>query len=217
MTELHPADRHDGEHRPDRQDEERERSVPGAGCAAAAEGTAAGDRLALSGADLAAYRQARALWSGLFDPEQAGGLSEAELGRAWTVAQCWRDVEVVAERAAELAEHELWNRRPDVMQRYDCLTAVGADHIEATLRVAPSLDQPTPATGHKIDRPGTGRRTSAETEDADHQVTVGGLLSWHLPEPITVHDLTEPLASPTPVAPTILTPRAGAPGPQRHG
>ena len=214
MTELYRADR-TGEH--DRQGEEREASVPGVGCAAAAAETAAGDRPALSASDRAAHCQARALWSGLLDPEQAAGLSEVELGRAWTVAQCWRNVDPEAERAAELAEHELWYRRPDVMQRYDCLTAVGADHVEATLRVAPSLDRPAPATGHRSDRPGTGSRTSAETKDADHQVTVGGLLQRHLPEPITGHDLTEPLASPTPVAPTILTPGAGAPGPQRHG
>ncbi len=98
MTELRRADRNGGEHRPDRQGEEREASVRGVGCAAAAEGIAGGDRLALSGADMAACRQARVLWGGLLDPEQAGGLSDAELGRAWTVAQCWRDVDPEAER-----------------------------------------------------------------------------------------------------------------------
>jgi hypothetical protein len=216
MTELRRADRNGGEHRPDRQGEEREVSVRGVGCAAAADGTAAGDRLALSGADLAACRQARALWSGLLDPEQAGGLSEAELGRAWTVAQCWRDVDPEAERAAELAEHELWDRRPDVMQRYDCLTAVGADHIEATLRVAPSLDRPAPATGHTIDRPGTGRCSSAETESTCQRVTVGRLLSQHLPEAITVHNLTAPPASSTVVAPTSLALNATS-RPRRQG
>jgi hypothetical protein len=181
MTELRRADRNGDDHRPDRQGEEREGSVGRVGGAAAAQGTAAGDRLALSGADLAAYRQARALWSGLLDPGQAGGLSEAELGRAWTVAQCWRDVDPEGERVAELAERELWDRRPDVMQRYDCLTAVGADYIEATLRVAPSLDRPAPMTGHTIDQPGTGGRSSAEKEDADRQVTDSRLLSVAAP------------------------------------
>ena len=213
MTELRRADGHGGEH--DRQGEEREGSVRGAP-GAAAEGTAAGDRTALSGADRAAHRQGRALWSGLLDPQQAAGLSEAELGRAWTVAQCWRDVDPEAERAAELAEHELWDRRPDVMQRYDCLTAVGADPIEATLRVAPSLDRPAPAAGHKIDRPGTGSRLSAESGDGDQQVTVGRLLSRHLPEPITVHDLVAPPASSTIVAPTSRAVNATA-RPRRHG
>jgi hypothetical protein len=216
MTELRRADRNGDDHRPDRQGEEREASVRGVGCAAAAERTAAGDRLALSGADLAAYRQARALWSSLLDPEEAGGLSETELGRAWTVAQCWRDADPAAERAAELAEHELWDRRPDVMQRYDCLTAVGADHIEATLRVAPSLDRPAPATDHKIDRPRPGSRSSAETEDADHQVTVDRLLSRHFAEPVTVHDLPAPPASSTVVAPTTLALNATA-RPRRQG
>jgi hypothetical protein len=185
MSEPRRADRNGGERRPDRRSEERKGSVHGVPGAATAEETSAGDRLALSGPDRAAYRQARALWSGLLDPEQAGGLSEAELGRAWTVAQCWRDVDSEAERAAEFAEPELWDRRPDVMQRHDCLTAVGADYIEATLRVAPSLDRTAPATGRKIDRPVTGSRPSAETEDADHQVTVGKLLSRHLPLPWT--------------------------------
>ncbi len=156
MTELRRAERNGRDHRPNRQGQEREVPDPGVPGAAAEETAEVGGRLALSSADLAACRQARSLWSGLLDPEQGGGLSEAELGRARTVAQCWRDVDPEAERAAELAEHELWNRRPDVMQRYDCLTAVGADHIEATLRVAPSLDRPAPATGHTM-RPATHR------------------------------------------------------------
>ncbi len=99
------------------------------------------------------------------------------------------------------------------MQRYDCLTAVGADHIEATLRLAPSLDRPAPATGHTI---GEALESSGESEDADHRATVSRLLSRHLPEPITVHDLTAPPASSTIVAPTSLALYPTA-GPRRQG
>jgi hypothetical protein len=215
MTELRPADRDGEEHRPDRRGEQREAPRGGALGAPDEGETAAGDGLALSVPDRVAHAQARALWSALLDPGQAGGLSEAELGRAWTVAQCWRSVDPKAERAADLAEQQLWNRRPDVMQRYGCLTAVGADHIEATLRVAPSLDRPAPSASPE----GRGSDASATTESTIHPAGVRRLITPHLLPPVTVQNLT--LARPVPPnsagSPTTVASTASAPGPRRQG
>jgi hypothetical protein len=185
MSELRSADRNGDEHRRDRRDEARQNlTAPGS---ADENGTAVAQELPRSNPDRAAHDQARALWRGLLNPAEAGVLSEVELSRAWTVAQCWRGVDPEADRAAAQAERELWHLRPDVMQRYDCLTAVGADNIEATLRVAASLDRPAP-TGNSSAR---------------------GVA----PQPFTVHDLQAPLPSFTSAAslPTAMPAVVGVP------
>jgi hypothetical protein len=205
MSQLPPADGH-GDHLSPAPSDGAQDSSP-AGVSGPVDGTP-GACQALSNVDRVAHAHARALWSGLLEPGQAGDLTEAELGRGWTVAQCWRGTDPEADRAAEQAEQLLWVRRPDVMQRYDCLTAVGADHIEATLRVAPSLDRPAPSDSSKSTPGGGHSGPNTTTDGGPDSATSAHACRGAGQRPLTVHDLegsawpeavASPVAAPMPV------------------
>jgi hypothetical protein len=102
---------------------------------------------ALRAQQTAARTAARLQWQPVLDPRRVGSLSLADTGLAWAAAQAWRPTDPEAELASTRAQDRLRELRPDVMSRFDRLTADGLEPVEAMRRVAPFLDRP-PAREH---------------------------------------------------------------------
>jgi len=136
-----------------------------------------------------AYGQARLSWSPVLDPRSRERSTVTETGAAWATAQAWRP-DPEAERVTTLAEERLHQLRPDVMDRYDRLTAEGADPVEAMRRVAPFFDQPTARPGQAA--PERTALTEADTaaRAADTELTLYRGQSAVLDDPRT-HQVDE--------------------------
>lgn len=107
---------------------------------------------ALRAQQTAARSAARLQWSPVLDPRRRTGLNLADTGLAWAASQAWRATDPEAQRASEQAAQRLRALRPDVMARYDRLTASGLDEVEAMRRVAPFFDSPPARTGEHVSR-----------------------------------------------------------------
>jgi hypothetical protein len=101
----------------------------------------------------AARAAARLQWSPVLDPRRRNGLNLADTGLAWAASQAWRTLDPEAQLASEYASQRLRELRPDVMGRYDRLTADGLDDVEAMRRVAPFFDRPPARPGEHTARP----------------------------------------------------------------
>ena len=100
---------------------------------------------ALRAQQTGARNAARLQWQPVLDPRRATGTSLADAGLAWASSQAWRDVDPEAALAGDRALERMRELRPDVMERFDRLTADGADQldqVEAMRRVAPFFDRP---------------------------------------------------------------------------
>lgn len=128
---------------------------------------------ALRAQQTAARAAARMQWSPVLDSRRRTGLSLADTGLAWAASQAWCPLDPEAQRASDLATERLRELRPDVMARYDRLTATGLDQVEAMRRVAPFFDTPPARTGEPVRRapltaaatPTAGRAASAPSAD----------------------------------------------------
>ena len=132
----------------------------------AAEAAAADERAtrALRAQQTGARNAARLHWQPVLDPRRAGHTSLADAGVAWASSQAWREVDPEAALASDRALDRMRELRPDVMERFDRLTANGpdqVDQVEAMRRVAPFLDRPA-AREH-----GAGVRPELLTTDTD--------------------------------------------------
>jgi hypothetical protein len=101
----------------------------------------------------AARAAARLQWSPVLDPRRRNDLNLADTGLAWAASQAWRTLDPEAQLASEYASQRLRELRPDVMARYDRLTADGLDDVEAMRRVAPFFDRPPARPGEHATRP----------------------------------------------------------------
>jgi hypothetical protein len=101
----------------------------------------------------AARAAARLQWSPVLDPRRRNGLNLADTGLAWAASQAWRTLDPEAQLASEVASQRLRELRPDVMARYDRLSAEGVDDVEAMRRVAPFFDRPPARPGEHVTRP----------------------------------------------------------------
>ncbi len=117
--------------------------------AAADEKVAAG----LRGQQVASHAAARLQWKPVLDPNRRSGMGVVDAGVAWAAAQAWREVDPEAAVATERAQDRLRELRPDVMARFDRLSADGVEPIEAMRRVAPFFDRPQAREGHTTLRP----------------------------------------------------------------
>ena len=116
---------------------------------------------------------ARVRWGPLLDTKLRAQTGVVDAGLAWAVAQGWRDVDPEAALASDRALERLREIRPDVMDRYDRLTADGVDPIEAMRRVAPFMDRPPARAGEQASR------TSPDTESStsrQHYIDTGQYL-----------------------------------------
>jgi hypothetical protein len=101
----------------------------------------------------AARAAARLQWSPVLDPRRRNGLNLADTGLAWAASQAWRTLDPEAQLASDFASQRLRELRPDVMARYDRLTAEGVDDVDAMRRVAPFFDRPPARPGEHAARP----------------------------------------------------------------
>ena len=119
-----------------------------AAAAAADERTAGGVRAPQT----AAHAAARLQWQPVLDPRRRNGLGLADTGLAWAASQAWREVDPEAQLASDRALDRLRQLRPDVMDRFDRLTADSLDPVEAMRRVAPFFDRPQARQGKSVTR-----------------------------------------------------------------
>ena len=110
----------------------------------AAEAAATDERAtrALRAQQTGARNAARLQWQPMLDPRRAASTSLADAGLAWASSQAWRDVDPEAALAGDRALEQMRELRPDVMHRFDRLTADDVDQVEAMRRVAPFFDRP---------------------------------------------------------------------------
>jgi hypothetical protein len=117
---------------------------------------------------------ARVRWAPVLDDRLRSQTGVVDAGLAWAVAQGWRDTDPEAALASDRALERLRELRPDVMERYDRLTADGVDPIEAMRRVAPFMDRPPARAGEQASRPPTDTHSSASRQ---HYIDTGQYLS----------------------------------------
>jgi hypothetical protein len=128
--------------------------------AAADERTAA----ALRAQRKASLAAARVQWGPVLDSRLRARTGVVDAGLAWAVAQSWREVDPEAEAASDRATERLRELRPDVMERYDRLTADGLEPVEAMRRVAPFMDHPAARPGEHTARPPLEGQSSASRQ-----------------------------------------------------
>jgi hypothetical protein len=97
---------------------------------------------ALRAQQTAARNTARLQWQSVLDRRRGAEATLGEAGLAWAASQSWREVDPEAALASDRALERLRELRPDVMARFDRLTADGLDEVEAMRRVALFLDRP---------------------------------------------------------------------------
>jgi hypothetical protein len=110
--------------------------------AAAAAATDERATAALRAQQTAARNTARLQWQSVLDRRRGAEATLGEAGLAWAASQSWREVDPEAALASDRALERLRELRPDVMARFDRLTADGLDEVEAMRRVALFLDRP---------------------------------------------------------------------------
>jgi hypothetical protein len=108
---------------------------------------------------------ARVRWAPVLDDRLRAQTGVVDAGLAWAVAQGWRDVDPEAALASDRALERLRELRPDVMDRYDRLTADGVD---------PIMDRPPARAGEQASRPPTDTQSSASRQ---HDIDTGQYLS----------------------------------------
>ena len=131
--------------------------------AAADEKVAAG----LRAQHVASHAAARLQWKLVLDPRRREGMGLVDTGVAWAAAQAWRERDPEADLASERAQDRLRELRPDVMARFDRLSADGVEPIEAMRRVAPFFDRPQAREGHTTLRPELSRTTASDSSLLD--------------------------------------------------
>ena len=117
---------------------------------------------------------ARVRWAPVLDDHLRTQTGVVDAGLAWAVAQGWREVDPEAALASDRALGRLRELRPDVMDRYDRLTAGGVDPIEAMRRVAPFMDRPPARTGEQAARAPQDTQSSASRQ---HFIDTGEYLN----------------------------------------
>ena len=103
---------------------------------------AAMDARAARAKQASAHAAARLRWQPILDPRRQANLNLTDTGLAWFAAQPWRATEPEAQVATDRAQDRLRELRPDVMARFDQLTADGLEPLEAMHRVSPYFDLP---------------------------------------------------------------------------
>jgi hypothetical protein len=117
---------------------------------------------------------ARVRWGPILDARLCAQTGVVDAGLAWAVAQGWRDVDPEAALASDRALQRLRELRPDVMDRYDRLTADGVDPIEAMRRVAPFMDRPPARAGEQASNAARDTQSSASRQ---HYIDTGAYLN----------------------------------------
>ena len=117
---------------------------------------------------------ARVRWAPVLDDRLRAQTGVVDAGLAWAVAQGWREVDPEAALASDRALERLRELRPDVMDRYDRLTAGGVDPIEAMRRVAPFMDRPPARTGEHTAQAPQDTQGSASRQ---HYIDTGDYLN----------------------------------------
>jgi hypothetical protein len=117
---------------------------------------------------------ARVRWAPVLDDRLRAQTGVVDAGLAWAVAQGWREVDPEAALASDRALERLRELRPDVMDRYDRLTAGGVDPIEAMRRVAPFMDRPPARVGEQAARAPQDTQSSTSRQ---HYIDTGEYLS----------------------------------------
>lgn len=141
--------------------------------AAAAAATDDRTARALRAERASALAAARTQWAPVLDAHLRDRTGVVDAGLAWAVAQGWREVDPEAALASQRATERLRELRPDVMERYDRLTAQGLDEVEAMRRVAPFLDRPPARPGGYTARPELDTHTSRSRQ---HYIDTGQYL-----------------------------------------
>ncbi len=128
---------------------------------------AAGDErtaAALRAQRKASLAAARVQWAPMLDSRLRARTGVVDAGLAWAVAQGWREVDPEAALASERATERLRGLRPDVMDRYDRLTADGVEPVEAMRRVALFMDRPAARPGEQAARTPLDTQSSASRQ-----------------------------------------------------
>ena len=112
----------------------------------------------------ASLAAARVQWAPVLDGRLRARTGVVDAGLAWAVAQGWREVDPEAELASDRATERLRELRPDVMDRYDRLTADGVEPVEAMRRVAPFMDRPAARPGEQATRTPLDTQSSASRQ-----------------------------------------------------
>ncbi len=112
----------------------------------------------------ASLAAARVQWAPVLDSRLRARTGVVDAGLAWAVAQGWREVDPEAALASERATERLRELRPDVMDRYDRLTADGVEPVEAMRRVAPFMDRPAARPGEQAARTPLDTQSSASRQ-----------------------------------------------------
>ena len=133
-----------------------------ASAAAVDERTAAGVRAQQT----AAHAAARLQWRPVLDPRRHDSLTLADTGVAWAATQAWREIDPEAQLASDRALDRLRQLRPDVMDRFDRLTADSLDPVEAMGRVAPFFDRPPARQGQPVTRAAVSAADGRDPVDA---------------------------------------------------
>ena len=113
----------------------------------------------------ASLAAARVQWAPVLDSRLRARTGGVDAGLAWAVAQGWREVDPEAELASDRATARLRELRPDVMDRYDRLTADGVEPVEAMRRVAPFMDRPVARPGEQAARTPLDTQSSASRQN----------------------------------------------------
>lgn len=138
-----------------------QRTQQRAATAAAADQATAG---ALRATHTAAHATARLQWEPVLGRRAAHPPDQQAAGLAWAASQPYRHTDPQAQLASDRATQQLRELRPDVMARFDRLTATGLDPVEAMRRVAPFMDAParhTPGQG-AADQHAPGQGSAAQ-------------------------------------------------------
>ena len=112
----------------------------------------------------ASLAAARVQWAPVLDSRLRARTGVVDAGLAWAVAQGWREVDPEAALASDRATERLRELRPDVMDRYDRLTADGVEPVEAMRRVAPFMDRPAARPGEQAARASLDTQSSASRQ-----------------------------------------------------
>ena len=142
--------------------------------AAAAAATDERTARALRAQRATALAAARTQWAPVLDAHLRDRTGVIDAGLAWAVAQGWREVDPEAALASDRATERLRELRPDVMERYDRLTADGVEPVEAMRRVAPFMDRPPARPGGYTARPELDTQTSTSRQ---HYIDTGRYLA----------------------------------------
>ena len=121
----------------------------------------------------AAHAAARLQWRPVLDPRRHDGLTLADTGVAWAATQAWREIDPEAQLASDRALDRLRQLRPDVMDRFDRLTADSLDPVEAMRRVAPFFDRPPARQGQPATRAAVSAADGRNPVDAELPVHAG--------------------------------------------